>query len=355
MGSRCQTLAADPTLLPIMSLRRRHRLLGRPGQGLRCAGLLASVLLVVGCGTSTDMGTVTPHRVPPGAVAIVGTAPVTVVSFDHWRSIAASDPSGAARQTPSQQRRHVVAFLIRAQWLMQERQAEGIGEPLIARLAARELPTTPPARGMTHSDEVLQAHLNVIARELQSRHEVAFASSGEISRYYASHRANFTNPGLRDTLMVVTASRAEALRAKAALRGQSWATVAKRWSDDPSGAHGGAYTVIEGVQSPTLVHAVFAARPYRVEGPVLAAAAARPGVTEYFLFEVTGGRAASREPLSQVSEQIDRTLTRQAKERSLAQFTSSWERHWRLRTLCAPEDLVPECSNYHPSKAPTTN
>jgi hypothetical protein len=307
-------------------------------------------VILAGCASNDHAVTATPRRVPAGAAAIVGAVPVTLSSLDHWLAIAAHDPttSGSPGRIGPRAVQRTVTFLVRAQWLLQESQREGISATISHKLAAE----VRRQAGMTRSDAVFQARLDMIAEALQRRHGAVSVSPAHIRRYYIAHRSQFASPALRDTKMIVTGNRASALQAKAALAaGESWAAVAKRWSIDSSALNGAAFTVVEGVQSEALVHAVFSARPAQITGPVRAILAARPTTSDYYVFMVTGARSASTEPLAKVSEQIRQTLTEQERQRTIASFVSQYESRWRAHTLCAPAYLVPQCSNYQAPSA----
>jgi hypothetical protein len=294
------------------------------------------------------VGVPTPRRVPPGAVAIVGAVPIATSSFEHWLAIAARLParSGPPARTGPPAVRRTVSFLVRAQWLLQEATAEHVDESALNGLVAQRIADAQPPRGMTRSDTAFQTRLDVIAEALQRRNGTVSVSTAQVAHYYGAHRSRFVSPAVRDTLMVVTHDRASALSAKAALvSGQPWGVVAKRWSIDSSVTNGGAYAVVEGVQSPTLVRAVFAARPGQITGPVPATPAAQPTVTDYYLFEVTGKHRSSPRPLAEVAAQIRQTLAEQERPSALAAFTRAYELRWRSRTLCAAGYVVPECRN----------
>jgi len=310
----------------------------------RVCSLLALTVLA-GCGSGGYHVTVPPNAVPRDAVAIVGSVPITGMTFRHWLLIGMRDAGPYSRALGQA---HTLSFLIKSQWLLQEATREGANVGTLDRLASRRAAQTVLHDGMTRSDAKVQATLDLITEALRVRHEHVTVTAATVSRYYDEHRSEFVNPAFRDTVMVVTSSRDAALRAKTALEsGEGWAAVAARWSDDPSRAYGGAYSVVEGVQSPALVSAVFAARRGRVTGPVYAPTAARPQVEEYFLFKVTGEHRATQQSRSEVTNSIRQTVEEQAKTRALAAFTASYESHWRALTLCAPGYIVPECSNYH--------
>jgi PPIC-type PPIASE domain len=314
--------------------------------------MACALVLLAGCGGTVRVAVPTPRSVPPGAVAIVGAVPVTTASIDHWVAILSKGQpaAGTTAGTRREAVQRAVSFLVKAQWLLQESHTEGINESVLNKLVSQQTAHAQlsPQSGMTRSDAAFQARLNVIAEALQSRHGTVSVSAAQVAGYYATHRSQLVNPAVRDTLMVVTHDRASALRARAALAaGQPWAAVAKRSSIDSSALNGGAYAVVDGIQSPALVHAVFTARHGQIAGPVRATPAAQPNVSDYYLFKVTGGHPASPQPLAQVTAQIRQTLTEQQRPRALAAFTRAYELRWRSRTLCAPGYLVAECRNDH--------
>lgn len=318
-------------------VRREWKILPLCGLG---ALLLGGVMLISACGGARLVHVSIPRRVPPHAIAIVGDVPITTKSFKHWLAIVSRDPAGSSHAV-----QQTVSFLVRAQWLLQEAAEERISESAIDGLAARQASRS-AQRGMSPSDAAFQARLDAITEILQRRHTTAVVSSTQVSRYYAAHRSQFREPAVRNTLMIITHDRASALRAKAALAsGARWAAVATRWSIDSSALNGGRYIVVEGVQSSALVHVVFAARHRSLVGPLPASPAAQPGVTDYYLFVVTGGHGTSPLPLRKAEAEVRELLVTQAGQRSLTAFTRAYGARWKKFTLCGPQYGVPECGN----------
>lgn len=313
------------------------------------AWLLAGALLAAGCGGARNTSVQVPRSVPPGAVALIGATRVTTVSFEHWLPIVEREQAAAG---PAAGRHHravadTMAFLVKAQWLLQESRAEGINESVLNRLVSQRAAQAQPQSGMTRSDAAFQARLDVITEALQQRDsKTESVTQAQLAAYYAGHRSQYVDPALRNTLTVLTHSRSAALAARAALvRGRSWAVVAKRWSEGSSVVTGGAYNIVEGVQPPELVRAAFKAERGRIVGPIeMPPGAGQPAPT-YYLFKVTGGHPSSQQPLSKVAVQVRETLIEQERERSLAAFTRAYEQRWRSHTLCASGYLVPECHN----------
>jgi foldase protein PrsA len=288
-----------------------------------------------------------PSDVPRGDVAIVGRTPIAAASFKHWLPVIRDrGDEGSVATGRRQAMEATVTFLVRAQWLVQEAAAEGIDESVLNKLVSSKVAHAKPGRHMSRSDLGYQTRLNIIAEALQVRHsKVPAVPQARVARYYGTHPTKFIKPGVRHTLIVDTRSRNGALAAKAALaRGESWRTVAKRWSIDSSVEVGGAFAVVEGEQSPALERAVFSAAPKRLVGPVSLPPESGQGPT-YYLFEVTGASQKSQEPLREVAQQIRQTLTEQLQQRSWSAFVRAYKARWAARTLCAPGYLVPVCRN----------
>ncbi|MEA2672883.1 MAG: hypothetical protein QOI92_75 [Chloroflexota bacterium] len=317
---------------------------------LRFAGcLLAALLLAVGCGGSPSSPALVPRHLPSGAVATIGASPVTVAALTHWLPIVdvGQNPrhgSGAGHRRAVSD---TVAFLIRAQWLLQESRSEGINESVLNGLVSERAAHLRPQGGMTRADASFQARLDLIAEALQHRNSgAAPVTQAQVAAHYARHREQFAVPAVLKTLMVLTHSRSAALAARAELlRRSTWAAVAERWSDDSSKLAGGAYNIAEGVQPSALVHAGFAARRGRILGPIEVPSGTGHPVPTYYVFTVVGLQRGFQRPLFDVAAEIRETLTEQERARSLARFTSAYERRWRRHTLCAPGYIVAQCGN----------
>jgi len=308
---------------------------------------LAGALLLAGCGGTRDARIPAPRQVPRGAVAIVGAAPVTAASVAHWLPIV--QRGEAAKGSRQQAVNHTISFLVKAQWLVQESAAEGINTAVLNKLVAQRTAGARPQDGKTSADFAFQARLDVIAEALQQRHAnvPVDVTTAEIARYYAAHKAQFVLPASRPVLIVATETTATATAARAALlSGQTWARVAKQYSDEPSKAFGGRSSVVQHDAAPALERAAFAAKQGRIVGPLRIRSESSPS-SSYYIFEATSrARPGSQQPLTQVASQIRQTLTQQLQQQSGASFASAYTKRWTARTLCAPGYVVPECRNY---------
>jgi len=348
---------------------------------------VVAALAVAGCGG----GTADPHaqrfsaRASGAIVAEVQGTPITLGSYRHWLGIAYNElgslpqrqpvpkppryarcvarmrsavaglkrPARAMRARCAHDYRlaqsDAVSFLVRAQWLMKEGQARGVHISLSAFRKAetrmvkqryggnagvlRFLSKT----GMSKADFDLTIRVNLIGAALQAQTAgVRSVTDAQVASYYHSHPATYTVPRRRMTLVVVTPTRAAALKARQALRsGKPWASVANRYSEDSSKLNGGVYAVVPGIQAPNLVRAVFSSPRGLLEGPVRAAPPGGGGDGSlYYLFKVTGGTRASKESLAEVRGQIKQTIRDQRQQQAVASFTSDYTKRWRARTHC---------------------
>ena len=338
---------------------------------------------------------------PTGVVAAVRSAPITVASFQHWFEVAYNErgllpthqvlpapPAFAscvatahAQSGPVSKeaasvlrsrcahsyavaRSDAIGFLVRAQWLQQEGSTQGvsISGATLNKARAQAIQKGFPGAGafqkflakagMTRADFDFKVRLNAIADALLAKASPSVtASAAQVAQYYRAHRAEYAIPPRRKTLIVETQTRAEALRARAALlSGQSWATVANRYSIDFSKLVGGVFAVTPGEQDPKLVRAAFSAPRGSIEGPVSVPKTAGAGSgLVYYVFKVIGGTPASHQPLPEASQQIRQRLDQSLQQQSLASFEHAYYKRWRARTRCRAGYVVSYCSNGTPS------
>lgn len=351
--------------------------------------LVSVVLALAGCGGGSSAhhnSSGHPDRPTGPVVARVGGTPITVASYRHWMAVAYNQLGVLPGRQPVPQppryercvatlraqpgphnpirvlrsrcahdyalaRSDAIAFLVRAQWLLKEGAAHGvrISSADLGSAVSEQIKQRYPAAGafakflaktgMTRADFRFSVQVNMIADRLQAQSTtVPNVSTAQVASYYRAHpETHYSTPPRRLTLVVVTRTRAPALRAKAALRsGQPWARVAKRYSEDSSKLVGGAFAVVPGIQNPRLVHAVFSSPRGVLEGPVATpAVAAIGGGSLYYVYKVTGAQAGTRQSLVEAASQIKRTLVQQRQQQALAHFTNAYTARWRARTHCS--------------------
>jgi foldase protein PrsA len=349
---------------------------------LAVAGLGAAV--VAGCG----------NDVPPNAVAKVGDSVITQDEFNKWLKTAsagqaqggdapaAPDPPDfkkcvAAKQKqpvpkgqdkPSdaqlkkqceqqfdQLKTEVMQFLIQAEWVQQEAEAQGVKvtEKEIKRSFEDQKKQAFPndkayeqflkSSGMTEADILFRVRLDQLQQKLTQKvtEDAKTVSDQDVSEYYDKNKKRFAQPERRDLLVVLTKTKAKADQAKKALEdGQSWKQVVKRYSiDEASKAQGGKLPAVsKGQNEKALDEAIFGARKGEIEGPVK---------TQFgwYVFEVRKVTPASQQSLEESKETIRNLLRSQGQQKALDSFIKDFRENYKDDTECADDYRVAECKN----------
>jgi foldase protein PrsA len=348
---------------------------------LAVTGLGAAV--VSGCG----------NDVPPNAVAKVGDSTITQDEFDKWLKTASAGqsqggatvapdppdfqkcvaakkkqpvPKGQERPSDSQLKKQceqefdqlkteVMQFLIQAEWVEQEAEAQGVKvtDKEIRRSFEDQKKQAFPndkayqqfleQSGMSEQDILFRVRLDQLQQKLTQKvtEDAKNVSNTDVEEYYEKNKKRFAQPERRDLLVVLTKTKAKAEQAKKALDdGQSWKRVVKRYSiDEASKAQGGKLPAVsQGQNEKALDDAIFAAKKGEVEGPVK---------TQFGweVFEVTKITAASQQTLEESKETIRNLLRSQGQQKALDQFIKDFREDYKDETDCAEDYRVAECKN----------
>jgi foldase protein PrsA len=339
--------------------------------------------------------------VPKDAVATVDGEPITKQSLDRWlavvayaggrpaaaipkppdyancvthkRSAAPAPGKGEAKPTDAQLteqckqeyealRDQALGQLITLNWLEGEAADRGISvsddevEKSFTQQKTQSFPEDADyqaflkASGQTEDDVLQRVRYDLLSSKI--REQVTKGddrvTEKQITDYYDANKARFVQPDRRDVLVVMTETKAEANKAKAALAsGRSWKAVANEYSiDAASKAEGGVMRdVLKGQQDKALDEAIFSATKGELGGPVKT----RLG---YYVFTVTTIERASRQTFEQVQPTIKELLIAERQQKALEDFTESFRRKWRERTECSDGFLTPDCNN-GPDATPT--
>lgn len=349
---------------------------------LAVTGLGAAV--VAGCG----------NDVPPNAVATVGDSVITQDEFDKWLKTASAGqtapggtsvapdppdfekcvaakkkqplPKGQERPSDSQLKKQceqqfdqlrteVMQFLIQAEWVQQEADAQGVkvtDQDIKRSFEDQKKQAFPNDKayqqflnqsGMTEADILFRVRLDQLQQKLTQKvtNDAKKVSDQDVEEYYEKNEKRFAQPERRDLLVVLTKTEAQADRAKKALEdGQSWKQVVKQYSiDEASKAQGGKQpAVTQGQQEKELDEAIFAARKGELEGPVK---------TQFGweVFEVEKITPASQQTLEESKETIRNLLRSQGQQKALDDFIKDFRENYKDDTDCADDYRVAECKN----------
>ena len=336
--------------------------------------------------------------VPGNSVAVVAGNPITTRAFDHWLYVAAksqasqnpgapvivpSDPPNftsciaqVRAQVPSLAKApaktirsdckqlfttlssQVLDFLIKGYWYQAEAAKEHINvtqsqvNKAFEKAKNQQFPTAQgfntflSQTGQTIPDILFRFRVNQVFTKLLAKHTNKVTPAA-IAAYYRSHLSQFGTPETRDIRIVLTKTSAEAAAAKSALtHGQSWNTVAKKYSQDPISKNNGGLLVgvRKGQEDHALDAAAFATGKNKLVGPL-------KGQFGYYVFEVTKITNPTQQTLAQATPVITSTLNQQRQTNSQTTLDNLVKKQWQSQTTCQSAYVMIDCSNY---KAPPT-
>jgi foldase protein PrsA len=369
----------------------------------RTAPLVAAVLAAAALGVSACG-----DALPGNSVATVGDQTIKRSTFDHWMRIIAISQAGQTnpaaaktakvpdapgfkqcaadkkktaaapakgqpepteaqfvsqcKQQYEQYKTEVLGFLIRSTWLDQEatklnvkvtendlqKQIDAIKKQQFTQKGSYE--KFLQNAGLTNEDVLFQQRVQqlqskITAKVTKGKDNVTDA---QIEAYYNKNKSRFASPERRDLRIVLTKSKAKAAQAKKALQsGQSWKSVAKKYSiDQASKANGGKLAgVAKGQQEKALDTAVFAASKGKLTGPVK---------TQFgwYVFEVAKVTKAKQQTLDESKASIKQILQSQNQQSALKKFGDDYRKRYKATTDCRKGYQVDDCKNA-PKKSAT--
>src|SRR3954465_12886309 len=365
---------------------------------IKAARIAISLVAVTGVGaTFAACG-----GVPGNSVATVDGEAVTKTDFTHWLNVAAKstgaanaavpDPeSGYAKciaakrkATPApakgqpkvtdtqlktqckqeydQLRNQVLQLLISFKWIQGEAEAAGVkvSDAEVKKSFGEQKKQSFPkdadykkflqTSGQTQADILQRVKLDLLSNKIRDKVVKGKDNVSEqaIEDFYNKNKARFAQPEKRDLRVVLTKTKAEAEKAKAALEsGESWKSVAKKYSiDDTSKAAGGKLPAqAKGTLDKELDDAVFSADKNKLVGPIKTQYG-------YYDFAVTDITAASQQTLAEAKETIKQTLASQNQQKALDAFVKDFTKRWKDKTECSDAYKTSDCKN-GPKATPT--
>jgi foldase protein PrsA len=371
----------------------------------RTALLAAAMLAAVALGVTACGG----GAIPGNSVATVGDQTIKRDTFDHWMKIIAistaaqtnpnaaktatapdapdfkqciaqkkktaakpakgqPEPTEAQLKSQCQQqydqfKSEVLGFLIRSTWLDQEaakqgvkvtdaevqKQIDGIKKQQFTQKGSYE--KFLQNAGLTNEDVLFQQRVqqlqNKITQKITKGKDTV--TDAQIEAYYNKNKSRFASPERRDLRIVLTKDKAKAQQAKKALQsGQSWKSVAKKYSiDTASKSNGGKLPgVAKGQQEKALDTAVFSADKGKLSGPIK---------TQFgwYVFEVTKITEAKQQSLEDSKASIKQILQQQGQQNVLKKFSDDYRKRYKAETDCRKGYQVDDCKNA-PKKSSTT-
>jgi foldase protein PrsA len=362
----------------------------------RSIGALCAFFVVAaaaaGCGDS----------VPGNSVASVGDSNITRSDFDHWMTVfakstasqsqaqgggstptstvpdppdyaacikakrdAAAKTKSKARPTDNQLKRQcsseytslrdqALGLLIASEWLEGESSDQGIKvtpaevTKAIDDQRKEQYPKEEDFQkalkdaGFSMEDLRFQTRLQKLQEKLVKKISdgVKDPSAKQISDYYEKNKDQFGQPESRDVRIVLAKDEKTANEAKSAIEdGDSWASVAKKYStDEGSKNEGGKLTVTKGNQEPAFDDAVFAADKDEIIGPIKTQFG-------YYVVQIDKITKGSQQSLKEATPTIKQVLSQEAEQKAVADFSEEYRKKWTDETNCREGFAIQGCKN----------
>ena len=368
--------------------------------------LAAAALSAVAIGVSACGG----GAIPGNSVATVGDQTIKRDTFDHWMKIIAistaaqTNPNAAktaavpdspdfkqciaqakktapkpakgqpeqtdaqfksqCQQQYSQFKSEVLGFLIRSTWLDQEAKKQKVGitekelQKQIDDIKKQQFTQKGSYEkflqqaGLTNADVLFQQRVQQLQNKITAKITKGKdnVTDAQIQAYYNKNQSRFSSPERRDLRIVLTKQKAQAEQAKKALQsGQSWKSVAKKYSiDTASKSNGGSLPgVAKGQQEKALDTAVFSADKGKLSGPIK---------TQFgwYVFEVAKVTKAKQQSLEESKASIKQILQQQGQQNALKKFGDDYRKRYKAETDCRKGYQVDDCKNA-PKQSATTS
>jgi foldase protein PrsA len=201
--------------------------------------------------------------------------------------------------------------------------------------------------GQTIPDLIFKVRVNTIVKKLVGRYTKPITAA-ETQAYYSAHQSQFGTPESANLHFLRTKTAAAAAAAKAALAsGQSWQTVAKKYSLDAATKNSaGVLTgVTNGQEEAAFNTAIFKAPANKVVGPV-------KGQFGFYVFEVTKIVKPTQQTLAQAQAAIKTGLTQQRQQAAQTKLDAAIKKQWFKQTVCRSAYWMSDCGG---TKKPKTS
>jgi foldase protein PrsA len=339
--------------------------------------------------------------VPGNAVATVDGTTITRTDFDHWMTVfakssasqaqqggsstttstvpdppdytacvkakrdAAAKTKSKARPTDTQLKKQcateytslrdqALGLLIASQWLEGEASDQGIKvtpaevTKSIDTQRKQQYPKMADFQkalkdaGFTMADLRFQTRLQQLQEKLVDKISkgAGAPTAKDISAYYEKNKSQFGSPETRDLHIVLTKDKDTADKAKKAVEsGESWSSVAKKYStDESSKSQGGKLTATKGNQEPAFDNAVFAGKKGEVLGPIKTQFG-------YYVVKIDKIKKSDQQTLAQATPTIKQVLEQQDQQKAVSDFSEEYRKKWTAKTDCRKGYAIQGCKN----------
>jgi foldase protein PrsA len=265
--------------------------------------------------------------------------------------------------TYQQLQQSVEQTLIQGDWIAGEAKSQGISVTDAAvnkqfnLLKSQQFPKAADFQkfvkmsGLSIADLKANVKLQLLTNKLRAKivSGKGKVTPAQIEAYYKKNKATFGKPEHRALRIVLNKDKAKAVAALAALKhGQSWTSVAKKYSTDPTSKNTGGVlaSVTKGQEDPGLDKAVFSAKKGQLQGPIKTNFG-------YYDFIVSSISPAIQQTVAQATPSIKQILQQQTQQNALNKFVTGFQKKWQGKTVCRKGYVISICKNFKAPKSTT--
>ena len=298
-----------------------------------------------------------------GATRQEGREPSSVLAcIDQMRDVSIKTPGqlkGSCRERFQKSMESALGSLIHNQWILGEAAERGVkanaGElraelekslgPPDSRLERKMLAQTGQSIAEVRSNLKLGQLSDRLYEEIEAK--IPKLTQARLASYYERHKQQYAVPLQRDLHIIRFATDASARKALGELRsGESFQSVAKKVPIvQPIGTEHALLLGLSrhGFSQPTLINAIYRARPGTIVGPVRI-------FLGYYDFEVIRIHQPRQRTLSEVRPKLEKELPELLHSQTLAAAVKAFKEKWVARTSCTEGWIVENCRQYKVSK-----
>ncbi|WP_210494346.1 peptidyl-prolyl cis-trans isomerase [Patulibacter sp. SYSU D01012] len=176
-----------------------------------------------------------------------------------------------------------------------------------------------------------QVRTQLLVQKLQEKvtKDASKVSDADVKAFYEKNKSTYTQPETREGHIVLTKTEAQAEKAKKAVEdGQSFASVAKRYSiDSTTKKNGGKLTFQKGQQEAALEKAAFAAKKGDVAGPIKTESG-------YYVVQIDKITPSKTVPFDQVKAVLKQQLQQTKPQEAWSKWGERITKEWKAKTEC---------------------
>jgi parvulin-like peptidyl-prolyl isomerase len=319
---------------------------------------LTLALTLAGCGGGDEARS--PDDVPPEAIALVGEEPIEKAELDKLMGEAEQGYKAQKRPFPKagtpdyeNLRSQAIAYLVQRSQYEQEADEMGIevtdeevdkklGEVVneVAEGSRNKFLAQLKQQGLTEEQVRENLRMQILQREIvDAVTKDVEVTDEDVEKFYEENKAQFTQPSTRLVRHILIACKrpAECRRDKSRAddvhrqitSGANFASLARRFSEDPSKSQGGRYQAVKGQSVPEFDKVAFELDRGQISRPVKT----QHG---WHIIQATGRATPEKmTPLSTVKETVKNQLAQEKESQAVTRWLDEVKKEWEPKIVYA--------------------